>query len=66
MPSALTGDIVVLGTCFKVEYVLKQLGDKLSGAQQNYREFVRKRIELGNRSELVSGGLLRSTGGWAD
>ena len=47
-----------------VEYVLKQFGDKMSEARQNYREFVRKRIELGNRPELVGGGLLRSSGGW--
>ncbi len=47
-----------------VEYVLKQFGNKLSEARHNYREFVRKRIQLGNRPELVGGGLLRSSGGW--
>ena len=47
-----------------IEYVLKQFGNKLSEARYNYREFVRKRIELGNRPELVGGGLLRSSGGW--
>jgi REP element-mobilizing transposase RayT len=47
-----------------VEYVLKQFGNKWSEARHNYREFVRKRIELGNRPELVGGGLLRSSGGW--
>jgi putative transposase len=47
-----------------VEYVLNQFGNKLSEARHNYREFVRKRIELGNRPELVGGGVLRSSGGW--
>jgi hypothetical protein len=47
-----------------VEYVFKQFGNKLSEARHNYREFVRKRNELGNRPELVGGGLLRSSGGW--
>jgi hypothetical protein len=41
-----------------------QLRGKLSEARHNYREFVRKRIELGNRPELVGGFLLRSSGGW--
>jgi putative transposase len=47
-----------------VESVLKQFGDKLSGTRYNYREFVRQRIELGNRPEVVGGGLPRSSGGW--
>jgi len=47
-----------------VEYVLKHFGKKMSEARHNYREFVHKRVELGNRPELVGGGLLRSSGGW--
>jgi len=48
-----------------VEFVLKQLGDSVSAARKNYEEFIRKRIALGSRPELVGGGLLRSSGGWA-
>jgi len=62
------GHSAVLGKLKKnfldVEFVLHQFGDKVSEARKNYREFVRKRIELGNRPELVGGGLLRSSGGW--
>jgi putative transposase len=47
-----------------VAYVLRLFGDKLSEARRNYREYVRKRVDLGRRSELVGGGLLRSSGGW--
>jgi REP element-mobilizing transposase RayT len=46
------------------EYVLNLFGDKIAGARRGYREYVRKRIDLGRRSELVGGGLLRSSGGW--
>jgi putative transposase len=62
------GHSAVLGKLKKnfidVEFVLQQFGDKVSEGRKNYREFVRKRIELGNRPELVGGGLLRSSGGW--
>jgi REP element-mobilizing transposase RayT len=62
------GHSAVLGKLKKnfidVEFVLQQFGDTVSEGRKNYREFVRKRIELGNRPELVGGGLLRSSGGW--
>ena len=48
-----------------VDYVLGLFGVKVAEARRNYREYVRKRIALGRRTELVGGGLLRSTGGWA-
>ena len=47
-----------------VDYVLGLFGDKVSEARRRYREYVRKRIELGRRPELVGGGLVRSSGGW--
>jgi len=61
--SVLVGKLQLQNEFQDVEYVLKQFGNKLSQARHNYREFVRKRIELGNRPELVGGGLLRSSGG---
>jgi hypothetical protein len=48
-----------------VDYVLQLFGDKVAEARRNYREYVRKRIDLARQPELVGGGLLRSTGGWA-
>ena len=47
-----------------VDYVLRLFGDKVAEARRRYREYVRKRIELGHQPELVGGGLLRSSGGW--
>ena len=47
-----------------VDYVLRQFGDKVAEGCRNYLKYMRKRIELGHRSELVGGGLLRSAGGW--
>ena len=47
-----------------IDYVLRLFGDKATEARRNYREYVRKRMELGRRPELVGGGLLRSSGGW--
>ena len=48
-----------------VEYVLGLFGDKKVTARGRYREFVRKGIEQGRRTDLIGGGLLRSQGGWA-
>lgn len=47
-----------------VDYVLRLFGDKIFEARRNYREYVRKRVDFGRRTELVGGGLLRSSGGW--
>jgi len=47
-----------------VDYVLGLFGDKQAEARRNYRQYVAKRVELGRRTELVGGGLLRSSGGW--
>ena len=48
-----------------IDYVLQLFGGTISSARRNYREYVRKGIELGRRTELVGGGLLRSSGGWS-
>ena len=47
-----------------VDYVLRLFGDTVTEARRNYREYVRKRIDLGRRPELMGGGLRRSSGGW--
>jgi REP element-mobilizing transposase RayT len=47
-----------------VDYVLGLFGDKQAEARRNYRQYIGKRVELGHRTELVGGGLLRSSGGW--
>jgi REP element-mobilizing transposase RayT len=48
-----------------VDYVLRLFGSRGSRARRNYQAYVTTRIELGRRPELVGGGLLRSSGGWA-
>jgi putative transposase len=47
-----------------VDFVLQLFGDKVTEARRNYHEYVRKRMVLGRRPDLVGGGLLRSSGGW--
>ena len=46
------------------QYVLGLFGSRIANARKNYREFVRKGIDMGKRSELTCGGLLRSQGRW--
>ncbi len=62
------GHSVVLGKQKRdfqdVDYVLRLFGEKAAAARRNYAEYVRKRMGLGQRAELVGGGLLRSSGGW--
>jgi putative transposase len=45
--------------------VLAWFGASERKAVHRYRAFVREGVALGRRPELVGGGLLRSTGGWA-
>ncbi len=47
-----------------VDYVLRLFGKKVAVARHNYGGYVHKRMGLGQRPELVGGGLLRSSGGW--
>lgn len=45
--------------------ILRLFDSNEADAKRQYREFVRKGIEMGQRPELTGGGLLRSQGGWA-
>ena len=47
------------------DYILKLFASKKSTAIRRYREFVKKGIRQGRRSDLVGGGLIRSAGGWS-
>ena len=47
------------------DYVLKWFGAKEAEAKKAYSEFVKKGINQGHRSDLVGGGLIRSSGGWS-
>jgi len=48
-----------------VDYILKFYDSKCSTARRRYREYVKKGIADGRRSDLVGGGLIRSAGGWS-
>ena len=47
------------------DYVLKWFGPKEAEAKKAYRQFVKKGVGQGRRSDLVGGGLIRSRGGWS-
>ena len=47
------------------DYVLKWFGAKEGEAKKAYRQFVKKGIDQGRRSDLVGGGLIRFQGGWS-
>jgi len=47
------------------EYVLSWFGQKEKEAKKNYRRYVQEGISLGDRPDLVGGGLIRSLGGWS-
>jgi len=47
------------------KWVLSFFGRGAAG-KRNYVEFVKRGIPLGQRPELVGGGLIRSLGGWAE
>jgi hypothetical protein len=46
------------------DQVLALFSDQVSTARRRYREYVKKGIVQGQRSDLVGGGLVRSAGGW--
>jgi REP element-mobilizing transposase RayT len=48
-----------------VEYILDFFGKQPGPARRNYRSFITKGISEGRRSDLIGGGLVRSSGGWA-
>jgi len=45
--------------------LLQRFAKEPSAARKKYEEFVAEGVELGKRPELVGGGLIRSSGGWA-
>ncbi len=47
------------------DYVLRLFASTASKARRRYREFIKKEVALGQRPEMVGGGLLRSAGGWS-
>jgi len=48
-----------------IDWVLKLYDDRLWMGRRRYRAFVEKGISQGRRSDLMGGGLIRSSGGWA-
>jgi REP element-mobilizing transposase RayT len=47
------------------DYILKLFASNKSTAIRRYREFIKKGIRQGRRSDLIGGGLIRSAGGWS-
>jgi len=47
------------------DYILKFYGKSYASARRKYREFVKKGIDKGKRTDLVGGGLIRRAGGWS-
>lgn len=45
--------------------VLAYFGKQIGSARRKYRNFVSKGVDQGNRPDLIGGGLIRSSGGWA-
>jgi len=48
-----------------IKWILRLFGSKPLVARRRYREFVEKGISEGRRSDLIGGGLIRSSGGWS-
>ncbi len=46
-------------------YVLTLFDNKRSTARRRYKQFIQKGIGQGKRKDLIGGGLIRSSGGWA-
>ena len=64
-----SGHSVIMGRVLNdwqdIEWVLKLFGKRTGFARRKYRDFVQKGISLGRREDLIGGGLIRSSGGWA-
>lgn len=46
------------------EYVLELFGKNMRTGKRSYGEFIKSGCDMGNRPDLVGGGLVRSAGGW--
>ena len=57
--------IDLLRDCQDTIHVMWLFGKEVSAACQDYLTYVAKYIAQGRRSELVVGGLIRSSGGWS-
>lgn len=64
-----SGHSVIMGKCAQDwqdgEAVLAHFGERRISARNRYKAFIAKGIDQGRRPDLVGGGLIRSTGGWA-
>ncbi len=62
------GHGVILGKLQKdwqdVDKLLGMFGKRVGEARRNYRDYVEQGIEQGRRTDLIGGGLIRSSGGW--
>ena len=47
------------------DYILKFFDSRYANARKRYREYLKKGIASGRRTDLVGGGLIRSAGGWS-
>lgn len=61
--SAIIGKVMRLWQ--DVDWVLKLYDDRLWMGRRRYRAFVQKGVSQGSRSDLMGGGLIRSSAGWA-
>ena len=65
-----TGHAVVVGRVKRkwqdVDTVLLYFGKKRKKARRKYERYVAEGVKMGNRPELVGGGLTRSMGGWSE
>jgi len=65
-----TGHSVIIGKNKNdwqdIEYVLQLFGNTTSRARRNYRSYIVEGISQGKRDDLMGGGLIRSSGGWAN
>ena len=64
-----TGHSALMGNQkYKIQdtkFVLSFFGGNIPQARAQYRQFVKKGIDLGRQPELVGGGLIRSMGSWS-
>lgn len=64
-----SGHSAIMGRCRNdwqdTQGVLRLFADRVAIARRRYRGFVEEGIALGKREELIGGGLIRSSGGWA-
>jgi len=64
-----TGHSVIMGSMRRdwmdIDYVLRQFGRTRKPARAAYQRFINQGFAMGQRPDLVGGGLVRSLGGWS-